>query len=59
MDDPIVNPEAALNFYRSLKISDKELKTYPGFLHESFNEIGKERVFEDLEKWINQHSLGN
>jgi alpha-beta hydrolase superfamily lysophospholipase len=57
MDDPIVNPEAGLNFYRSLKISDKQLKTYPGFFHESFNEIGKEQVFEDLEEWIKQHSL--
>lgn len=57
MDDPIVDPETALQFYRSLKINDKQLKTYPGFLHESFNEIGKERVFEDLEAWIKQHSL--
>jgi alpha-beta hydrolase superfamily lysophospholipase len=59
MDDPIVNPETALSFYRSLKISDKQLKTYPGFLHESFNEIGKERVFEDLETWIKLHALEN
>ncbi len=59
MDDPIVNPEAALNFYRALKINDKQLKTYPGFFHESFNEIGKEQVFEDLEKWIKQHSPEN
>jgi alpha-beta hydrolase superfamily lysophospholipase len=57
MDDPIVDSEKALSFYRSLKLSDKQLKTYPGFLHESFNEIGKEQVFEDLEEWIKQHSV--
>jgi alpha-beta hydrolase superfamily lysophospholipase len=59
MDDPIVNPEVSLNFYKALKISDKQLKTYPGFFHESFNELGKERVFEDLEAWIKQHSQTN
>jgi alpha-beta hydrolase superfamily lysophospholipase len=55
MDDPIVDPEAALSFYQRLEIRDKQLKTYPGFLHESFNELSKEKAFEDLQSWIMQH----
>lgn len=54
--DPILDPEGALEFYRKLKIRDKQLKTYPGFYHEAFNEVGKERVFEDLREWIATHS---
>jgi alpha-beta hydrolase superfamily lysophospholipase len=56
MRDQIVDPEAALSFFRNLKLRDKQLKTYPNFFHESFNEIGKEQAFEDLRAWINQHS---
>lgn len=54
--DPILDPEGALDFYRKLKIRDKQLKTYPGFYHEAFNEVGKEQVFEDLREWIKKHS---
>jgi alpha-beta hydrolase superfamily lysophospholipase len=52
LQDRVVDPNATLQFFRELKLRDKYLKTYPGFLHEPFNEIGKEQVFEDLEKWI-------
>lgn len=54
--DPILDPEGALEFYRRLKNRDKELRTYPGFYHEAFNEVGKEQVFEDLREWIRKHS---
>lgn len=54
-DDQVTDSEAAIRFFRSLKQRDKLLKTYPGFFHESYNEVGKELPFEDLEKWLNQH----
>ena len=53
LQDQIVDPEASLSFFRGLKNRDKVLKTYPSFFHESFNEIGKEQVFEDLVHWMN------
>jgi alpha-beta hydrolase superfamily lysophospholipase len=56
MKDQVVDSEAALKFFRELKLRDKHLATYPDFFHESFNEIGKERAFEDLRTWINTHS---
>jgi len=56
MQDKIVDPKAGLEFFRALKLRDKLLKTYPGFYHEPFNEIGKEQVFEDLVLWIKSHS---
>ena len=53
--DEIVDPEAELAFFRQFKLRDKALKTYPGFYHEPFNEVGKDTVFEDLRAWIASH----
>jgi len=54
-EDQVTNSETAIHFFRALKHRDKLLKTYPGFFHESFNEVRKELPFEDLQKWLNQH----
>jgi alpha-beta hydrolase superfamily lysophospholipase len=59
MQDRIVDPEKAVSFFRSLKLRDKALKTYPTFFHEPFNEVGKEQVFEDLNSWIKSHSMSS
>lgn len=56
MQDRVVDPEASLRFFRALKLREKQVKTYPGFYHESFNEIGKEQAFEDLRAWIQSRS---
>lgn len=59
LQDQIVDPEVTLQFFRELKCkssSDKVLKTYAGFYHEPYNEIGKEQVFEDLKSWITAHA---
>jgi len=55
LNDGLVNSEVALRFCRNLKHRDKRLKTYPGFHHETQNEVGKEQVFEDLATWISEH----
>lgn len=57
LQDQIVDPDTALEFFRALKVADKSLKTYPDFYHEPFNEIGKEQVFEDLITWIKNHPV--
>lgn len=56
MEDPIVDSQTSIDFFEHLKHSDKCLKTYAGFFHESLNEIGKEKVIEDLKTWILTHS---
>lgn len=56
MQDSVVDPEKSLHFFRELKTREKRLKTYPGFYHEPMNEVGKEKVFEDLCDWISSHS---
>ena len=54
--DQIVDPEAEAEFFKELKHRDKELATYPTFFHESFNELGKEKAFADLNQWIRKQS---
>jgi alpha-beta hydrolase superfamily lysophospholipase len=56
MQEKVVCPKTTLKYFHALKQDDKELKTYPDFYHESFNEIGKEKVFEDICAWIQKNS---
>jgi alpha-beta hydrolase superfamily lysophospholipase len=50
--DPICPMEASRRFFDQLGVAEKKLRTYPGLLHEIFNEPERERVFEDLLDWL-------
>ncbi len=39
-------------FHHSLRSGDAEIRSYEGYRHEIFNEIGKEKVFADIENWV-------
>lgn len=55
-DDHICSSKGTRDFFSQLASMDKELKIYDGFYHELFNERGKEKVFHDMEEWIQRHS---
>lgn len=53
--DKIVSQKVSRQFFNDCKVSDgkiKWLEMFPGYYHESFNEIGKERAFVALEHWL-------
>jgi len=50
--DGIVDPSATNEFFKRIKSSDKTLKVYEGFYHESLNEVGKESVLGDIDTWL-------
>lgn len=50
--DPIAQPERSREVFARLGSTDKTLKVYDGFLHEVLNEVGKERVVQDLVNWL-------
>jgi acylglycerol lipase len=56
LQDKIVDPDAERRFYNNLKVRDKQLHQYPAFFHEIMNELGKEKVFEDITTWSLAHS---
>lgn len=51
-DDRICSPEGTRDFYEKIPVKDKTLKIYDGFYHELFNEVEREKVFKDMERWI-------
>jgi alpha-beta hydrolase superfamily lysophospholipase len=52
--DRLTDSQVSLAFFERLKLRHKRLRTYPDFFHEICNEPGKERVFEDIERWALQ-----
>ncbi|MEZ0392538.1 MAG: alpha/beta fold hydrolase [Pseudobdellovibrionaceae bacterium] len=55
--DQIVSWKACLQFFKQLQMKEgkkKVLTSFPGFFHESFNELGKERAFVALSDWLNK-----
>lgn len=46
--DKVVSRSAAEQTFAKFSSVDKEIKIYEGFFHEIYNEVGRERVFNDL-----------
>jgi len=51
-DDPICPVVGSRLMLSQLEVGRAALTTYPGLLHEIFNEPEHERVFEDLLEWL-------
>jgi len=52
--DPICPVAGTREFFEQLPLDDKAVQTYPGLLHEIFNEPEHEQVFEDLLAWLRE-----
>jgi acylglycerol lipase len=50
--DPVVDPAETRALFDRLGSLDKTLMLYPRMLHEPLNELGRERVFEDMASWL-------
>jgi alpha-beta hydrolase superfamily lysophospholipase len=50
--DPVISPSAGRDFFDRLGSPEKTLLLYPRMLHEPFNELGREQVFDDLTRWL-------
>ena len=53
-DDRLVDPRATEAFAAQIPPEQKRVRFYPGLYHEIFNETDKDRVFEDLERWLDR-----
>ncbi len=50
--DTIAAPHAGRAFLQATSSADKEQRSYEGFRHELFNEVGRERPIADAVAWI-------
>lgn len=50
--DPVIDPEATKEFFNRASAPGKVLRIYEGYLHEPYNDTGKEQVFADLAGWV-------
>ncbi|HUW14764.1 MAG TPA: alpha/beta hydrolase, partial [Anaerolineae bacterium] len=53
--DSLSPPECSLTFYENMVIEDKERCEYEGGYHEGFNDVHKEKVLADVERWVERH----
>ncbi len=52
--DMLVDPEASVRVFNSLKVADKTLKDYPEMLHALSIDTDREKVFDDALNWLEQ-----
>jgi alpha-beta hydrolase superfamily lysophospholipase len=53
--DRLCPPDATRSFFKEMTIADRELIEYEGHYHEVFNDLGKETVLADVERWLESH----
>ncbi len=54
--DPVIDPANSRVFFERLGSQDKTLLIYPKMLHEPLNELGREKVLDDVAQWL-EHRL--
>jgi alpha-beta hydrolase superfamily lysophospholipase len=54
-EDRLCPPGASRVFIENVTFADKEYIEYGGYFHEVYNDLGKERVFADIEAWLERH----
>ena len=56
-DDHLVDPQGSQRFFDALRPGVGTFHDYEGMYHELFNEIGSERVFADLRRWLDAQQM--
>jgi alpha-beta hydrolase superfamily lysophospholipase len=51
-EDKVTKPAGSQLFYDNAGSVDKTLKLYDGYVHDLLNDVGKEVVMADIEKWL-------
>ncbi|MBK23461.1 MAG: hypothetical protein CME70_05585 [Halobacteriovorax sp.] len=52
--DPLCDVEATKLFYKSMPKESSELIIYPHAKHDLFNEVGRDKLFEDVYNWVSK-----
>ena len=52
--DPIVSPQAQIDFFEKVPTTNKEMHIYEDSLHEIYNDLDKDDAFKDLSHFLNR-----
>ena len=52
--DPVNSVQGSRDLYETVSSADKELKIYPGGMHEPHNDINRSEVMTDVETWLSR-----
>lgn len=55
-DDPVSDPATIESFVNKVTVRDKTVLRYDGYLHETYNDLGKEAVLADIEAWLTKRA---
>ena len=58
-EDRLCDPQASKRFYDKVTAAGKEYIEYEGYFHEVYNDLGKEKVFADVQAWLERHLPAN
>ena len=58
-DDPVTDKDGTQRFFEECGSKDKEIRIYPGMLHETHTDIERDRVFADIVTWIERHAAAS
>jgi alpha-beta hydrolase superfamily lysophospholipase len=51
-EDKATKPSGSQKFFDNAGSSDKTLKLYEGYYHDMLNDLDKQRVYDDIEAWL-------
>ena len=54
--DKIVPVEFSKRLYDIVPVEDKKIITYPDAYHEIFNDLEREKTFQDVITWLEEHT---
>jgi alpha-beta hydrolase superfamily lysophospholipase len=54
-EDKATKPSGSQLFFDTTGAKDKQLKLYEGHYHDLLNDVGKEEVLADVQRWIDAH----
>jgi alpha-beta hydrolase superfamily lysophospholipase len=54
-EDRLCDPQASRLFCDNVAFADKQYIKYEGYFHEVYNDLGKEKVFADVQAWLERH----
>jgi alpha-beta hydrolase superfamily lysophospholipase len=54
-EDRLCPPAATRRFFEQMTTGDRQIIEYEGHYHEIFNDLDKEKVLADVERWLESH----